>query len=201
MFEMPKFDNKRFRFLHTTEAELLVSALHQRSPLWSDITLFALSTGLRASEIFHLQKHHVDFNHTVMHVVDTKNSQNRVVPLNEDALHVMHKNYDNSKSNYVFSYSNEDMPIPAVSRTFPRVVKALRLNDGVRDRRGMIVFHSLRHTFASWLAQAGTPLMIVGSLLGHKTMAMTQRYAHLLPSQAREAVQNLPSLGSVAKGV
>lgn len=52
-------------------------------------------------------------------------------------------------------------------------------------------FHDLRHTFASKLVQRGVPLQVVAQLLGHRSVLMTQRYAHLAPSQTREAVAKL----------
>ena len=54
-----------------------------------------------------------------------------------------------------------------------------------------MVFHTLRHTFTSWLVMAGTPLYTVGKLLGHSTSAMTERYSHLAPNHMQEAIKAL----------
>jgi len=62
------------------------------------------------------------------------------------------------------------------------------LNDGITDLRHKVVFHTLRHTFASWMVQGGTPLALVSQMMGHSNLQVTMRYAHLAPSQAREAV-------------
>jgi integrase len=78
-----------------------------------------------------------------------------------------------------------------VSATFKRVVNSLGLNKGVIDTRQKIVFHSLRHSFASWLALQGESLITLRDLLGHKTTTMTNRYAHLLPDHKRAAVLKL----------
>jgi site-specific recombinase XerD len=59
--------------------------------------------------------------------------------------------------------------------------KALGLNDGATDRRQRVVFHALQRPFGSWLAIRGAPLYIIGSLMGHSTLEMTKRYAHLCP--------------------
>ncbi|WP_408936570.1 tyrosine-type recombinase/integrase, partial [Desulfobulbus sp.] len=71
---------------------------------------------------------------------------------------------------------------------FRKAVQESGLNDGITDSRQKVVFHTLRHTFASWLVQAGFPIALVSQLLGHSNINVTMRYAHLAPSQAREAV-------------
>jgi integrase family protein len=70
-------------------------------------------------------------------------------------------------------------------------VEKLGLNAGVNDPRQKVVFHTLRHTFASWLVQKGVPLHTVAELMGHRSIAMTQRYAHLSPESLRNAVNLL----------
>jgi len=72
-----------------------------------------------------------------------------------------------------------------------RAVDELGLNHGVEDPRLQICFHSCRHTFASWLIEAGADLYTVQKLLGHRTNIMTQRYAHLSESRLRGASQAL----------
>ena len=77
---------------------------------------------------------------------------------------------------------------------FQTIVRDTGLNNGISDPRDKVVFHSLRHTFASWLVQEGVPLYTVQNLMGHKTIIMTQRYAHLAPDQGREAARVLSGL-------
>jgi len=71
-------------------------------------------------------------------------------------------------------------------KVFFKVVDELGLNDDVSDSRRKVVFHSLRHTFASWHVMAGTDIYTVKKLMGHSNIAMTERYSHLAP----EALQN-----------
>ncbi len=73
------------------------------------------------------------------------------------------------------------------------------LNTGRTDTRDRIVFHSLRHTFASWQAKAGTPLYTIGKLLGHKTLTMTARYSHLCPNAERDAALQLQGIMDAPK--
>jgi site-specific recombinase XerD len=75
-----------------------------------------------------------------------------------------------------------------ISATFIRTVDATGWNKGVSDYRLKIVFHSLRHSYCSWLAIAGVPLYTLAQLSGHETMSMVQRYSHLSPCTLRDAV-------------
>ena len=74
------------------------------------------------------------------------------------------------------------------------ILRDTKLNEGITDPRDKVVFHTLRHTFASWLVQAGVPLYTVQRLMGHKSIVMTQRYAHLAPDQGAEAARLLSGI-------
>ena len=78
-----------------------------------------------------------------------------------------------------------------LSAQFAKLVGELGFNDGIEDTRHKIVFHSLRHTFASWLALAGTDIYRIKTLMRHRNIQMTMRYAHLIPDATREAVHKL----------
>jgi site-specific recombinase XerD len=78
--------------------------------------------------------------------------------------------------------------IKKMSNTFERVVKDMKLNDGIEDKRQKIVFHSMRHSFASWLAQDGENLYSVKELMGHSTLLMTERYSHLAEDNLKGAI-------------
>ena len=190
-FDMPKFDNKRVRFLAKGEANLLLQELSLKSQLWHDISLLALHTGLRAGEIFALRPCHFDKTNTALYIFDTK-STNRTIPLNAAAQDVLDKNCLNTD----FIFKEHGKQIYQVSRIFRDAVKFCSLNNKIKDRRQKVVFHTLRHTFASWLVQAGTPLVVVSQLLGHKTLQITMRYAHLAPSQGASAVKTLENFSN-----
>jgi integrase len=70
----------------------------------------------------------------------------------------------------------------------------LGFNKGITDQRQKVVFHTLRHTYASWLAESGTDIYTIGRLLGHSTVQMSARYAHLGPGAMQEAIKRLPNL-------
>jgi len=73
-------------------------------------------------------------------------------------------------------------------------VLKFRFNKGVTDPRQKITFHTLRHTFASWLAINGTPILTIKELLGHQSLAMTERYSHLSPDHKRQAVDGIEAM-------
>ena len=69
--------------------------------------------------------------------------------------------------------------IKEISNAFSRTVNELGFNDDIEDKRYKVCFHTLRHTFASWLVEGGTDLYAVQKPMGHSTISMTERYAHL----------------------
>ena len=79
----------------------------------------------------------------------------------------------------MFTRHEQEQRIMTTPTVFKRVVKEFGPNAGIEDRRQRVCFHSLRHTHASWLVQAGTDLFTVQKQLGHTTATMTQRYSHL----------------------
>ena len=173
---MPKFDNRRVRYLSKPEFDLLLNILKKKSKSWVDISLFAVNTGLRRGEIFNLGFENINKSDRNICILDSKTHKNRVVPLNGTAFKIISDN----KNKKTFTM--------AAPKIFEQAVKESGLNDGIKDSRQKVVFHTLRHTFASWLVQAGVKLEVVSKLLGHSDLNMTMRYAHLAPSQAKSAV-------------
>ena len=78
--------------------------------------------------------------------------------------------------------------------SFVRAVKDCGLNDGITDRRHKVVFHTLRHTYCSWLAMSGVPLYTISELVGHTTVQMTKRYSHLCPDTKHDAAAKIASI-------
>lgn len=147
--------------------------------------MFALNTGIRKSEIFNLTFNNINLIEKFCIITDTKSSKDRIVPLNETSYNIVIKRL-NKGDNYLFHGRN--------SKIFYKVIKISKINDGVTDRKQKVVFHSLRHTFASWLVQSGVPLVVVSELLGHSNIRLTQRYAHLGESHTKAAVNLLDKI-------
>lgn len=75
--------------------------------------------------------------------------------------------------------------------TFKRTVADIGLNPLGIDRLEKVCFHTLRHTYCSWLAMEGVSLHSIGKLVGHKTSKMTERYSHLLPEVQEIAAKKI----------
>lgn len=182
---MPKEDNSRHRFLAKEEARLLLDTLKDRSHQVWQMSLLSLSTGMRAGEIFNLRGEHINLREKTIRIVDPKSSKNRTVYPSQAAIKML-RDCGYKSGQYVFR-STHGKQLQQISDTFPRTVGALGLNDNLDDPRDKIVFHSLRHTFASWMVQSDQPLYLVAELMGHSTLEMTKRYAHLSPQRKQAA--------------
>jgi integrase len=186
--KLPVPQNQRERWLTTEEAGLLLERLKDRSPLWHDITMIGLHTGMRASEIFSLRGHDLDFDQELINVDDTKNKHPRKAFMTTPVKEILMQRKPETPGDLVFTNSKGE-PIREVSHSFDRTVDDLEFNKGISDNRQKVVFHTTRHTFCSWLAMQGTPLHVIAELSGHRQMAMVQRYSHLSPDVKRKAVK------------
>jgi integrase len=189
----PNPQNQRERFLNYEEARLLLSELKKVSPQLHDIALVALHCGLRAGEIFNLKGQDLDFDNQLIHIADPKNKHPRKAYMTEEVKTIMLRRRPTYPGECVFKARNGD-PIKGVSRTFARLAGKIGLNNGIDDPRYKVVFHTLRHTFASWLALNGETIQTIAELLGHRTLAMTQRYSHLTGDHKKRAVLAMEKL-------
>lgn len=195
-----KLNNKRDRFLTKDESEDLLAALKTKSKQVHDMALLSLHTGMRASEVFKLTWRDIDFEQGTIHIVDTKNSESRYAYMSEPAKAMLKETFDNKNSDLIFP-DTRGKQINAISKTFSRVVESLGFNTDIKDDRDKIVFHSLRHSFASWQVQAGMDLYTLQKLMGHKSFQMVQRYAHLAPDNLKRATSIFNQMGNYEKKV
>lgn len=187
-FEMPKVDSVRYRYLEKIEAKMLMSELKGLSELWHCIAVLALNTGMRAGEIFSLRGENINFFQKTIILGNSKSGKQRFIPLNETAYKILLENKKEKDSLIFHQVANPKVPFLKVSKVYRKAVANCGLNFGITDNRNKVVFHTLRHTFASWLVQEGVPIYIVSDLLGHGSVKITERYAHLAPNQGRDAV-------------
>lgn len=188
--KIPKINNKRLRFLSHNEADILLEELKKRSMQVHDMALLSLHCGLRAGEIFSFEWADIDFEHRLFILKNTKSGRTRAAYMTDriESMLAGRKPFANNK--FVFP-DRDGKKIKRISNCFARAVDAVKLNNGITDKRQKVVFHTWRHTFASWHVQAGTDLYTLQVLLGHQSFAMVQRYAHLSEETLQEAVKNL----------
>jgi len=187
--KMPSGDNNRLRFLTQEEAATLLAEIATKSTDVHDVALISMQTGARAGEIFSLTHGDVDTTKGLLTLRDTKNGKTRTAFMTEAVKEILSRK-QGSPSDLVFP-GREGVQSSQISKTFNRAVDALGLNEGVTDRRMKVVFHTLRHSYASWHVENGTDLFTVSKLLGHSDFKMTQRYAHLGESTLQAAVKKL----------
>lgn len=186
----PSTDNRRLRYLNHEEAFLLMDALKAKSIDVYNISLLSLHTGMRAGEVFSLTWGDVDLDRGYLTLRDTKNpKKNRIAFLTGTAKEMFKSLIRGEHKDLVFP-GKKGVLRNDISRTFERVVNALDFNSGVTDRRQKVVFHTLRHTYASWLVQRGVDLYTVQKLMGHSSSALTERYSHLSEKNLTDAVMN-----------
>lgn len=202
----PQQDNRRMRFLTQDEARAVLDALAPRSRDIHDQALLSLFCGLRAGEIHNLTWGDIDFENRNILIRDPKNKRNRHAFIVGEVEDMLKSRYIRQATTELIFPSSNGKVRQWVSDTFSRTVDALGLNNTgeftanangeqipvkITDARQRVVFHTLRHTFASWLVQDGTPLYTVAELMGHSTLEMTKRYSHLAPDTLRRAAMSL----------
>ena len=208
--DKPRIDRRaKVRFLDEAEESRLREALHARDvemgkaresanawrqarnrdvlpplPHFGDhltpAVLLSMNTGLRRGELLKLRWSSIDFAHQLLTVEGptSKTRQTRHVPLNDEAITVLrHWREQSGGGHGVFEIST------GLKTAWSHILKRATIT-GFR-------WHDLRHHFASRLVQRGVPLNTVRDLLGHSSIAMSLRYAHLARDQRREALAKL----------
>ncbi len=163
----------RVRFLSDDERSRLLEACRAHSPALYSIVVLALSTGARQGEILNLTWQDIDLARGMIILEETKNNERRSIPLQGHALELVKamKKIRRIDTDLVFP-ARQDPSKPLYVQGIWRVVVK---RAGIEDFR----FHDLRHSAASALAMSGASLAEIADVLGHKTLQMVKRYAHL----------------------
>ena len=170
----------RLRWLTSEEATRLLAACKKsRNTALVDLVEFCLFTGVRKGEALGLTWDRVDRARGVIRLEVTKSGQRREVPLGANADSILARRWTDGATGYVFGSCKWD----SFRNAWETAVAAAWIED--------FRFHDLRHTFASWLVQRGGTLKEVQDALGHRTVAMSNRYSHLAPDHLRAAVATL----------
>lgn len=165
---MLKEPTRRIRFLTRDEAQRLLAALPEHL---ADMAAFSLATGLRRANVTGLQWSQVDLVRRIawVHPDQAKARKAIAVPLNAEAVVLIRKRLGKHPT-HVFSFNGR----PIVQVSTKAWYAALE-----KTEIGNFRWHDLRHTWASWHVQQGTPLFALQELGGWETSEMVRRYAHL----------------------
>ena len=203
---LEKVNNMRTRFLTEEEIQRLIEACpkHVRK-----VVICALLTGMRRGEILSLQWSQI--RNGFIYLQKTKTNESRQIPINEDLDRLFQeiRQENQLRSSYVFTYATGEEKIVGIKRinkrtkpapvpdrfkefkkSFKKALDAAQLDD--------FRFHDLRHTFASQMVMRGASLKDVQEILGHKTLTMTLRYAHLSQEHKKRAINLINGLTALS---
>ena len=181
---------QRIRWISEEEALRLLAAL----PDWlAAMARFALATGLRQSNVLKLEWKQVDLERRVawIHADQAKARRAIGVPLNEDAVAVIRGQLGKHLRRVFVGHDGK--PMDEWKSAAQKAWKSACREVEIRDFR----WHDLRHTWASWHVQLGTPLYVLKELGGWETLEIVKRYAHLAPEHLKAHAERL-SLGAGA---
>jgi site-specific recombinase XerD len=163
--------------------QLLNTASPGRQRLYLQV---AYGCGLRLSELIHLQVHDIDSSRMVLHVRHGKGAKDRLVPLSARLLQELRAYWQECRPRtWLFPGFKPDRPITGanVQRRFSRVLKKSSLSKHCS-------MHTLRHSYATHLLEAGVDLVTLKALMGHTRLETTAHYLHL----STQRLQHMPSL-------
>lgn len=175
----------RARFLSEGERASLLKACQMSSnPYLYPVVVLALSTGMRQGEIMNLRWEEIDLLKGRLTLDDTKNGERRVVPLRGLAKELLQQLQQKKQQEIGLLFPGKN-PQKPIDLRFPwkRALKQA----GIEDYR----FHDNRHSCASYLLMTGASLAEIAEILGHKTLQMVKRYAHLSETHAANIVERM----------
>ena len=180
VIRMRKVENRRIRWLTQQEVNKLMKELPSHLQAMAS---FTLATGLRESNVTQLKwsEINLDNKHALIHADESKSKRPIPVPLNKQAITIL-KTQLGKNPTYVFTYNGN----PVTRCNNHAWEKALK-RAGINDFR----WHDLRHTWASWYVQNGTPLHELQQLGGWANYEMVLRYAHLSSEHLRTAAERI----------
>jgi integrase len=174
------------RFLTDAERPRLLTACQASSNRHLyPLVILALSTGARKGELVTLTWPQVDLGRALVTLHETKNGEPRSIPLTGPAVDVIRAHAKVVRlTPLVFPRQDGRRPVDIRYAWYQALRQA-----GIDQFR----FHDLRHSAASYLAMNGASLVEIADVLGHKTLAMVQRYAHLSEGHTRGVLDRMTS--------
>lgn len=187
-----KESNGRTRFLSDEEEPVIVNALRERFPEHVPAFLISIHTGFRASEQWRLQWRDINFEQKQVTARATSGDPERHVPLNSTALKAFEElkaKYPGRPTRFAPVFLNSDGNRLRGHRDWFDPIRGELEDTSLADYH----WHCNRHTTASRLVMAGVNLKAVQAIMGHRTIAMTMRYAHLAPNHLESAMESIAS--------
>jgi integrase len=184
---MLRVPTRRIRFLTHAEAQRLLTELPKHL---ADMATFSLATGLRAANVTGLQWKQVDLSRQLawIHPDQAKARKAIAVPLNTEAMALVQKQVGKHLT-HVFSFRGKPIKQVSTKAWYQALERA-----GIQDFR----WHDLRHCWASWHVQNGTPLFALQELGGWESPEMVRRYAHLAADHLAPYAERLCAMRAVA---
>lgn len=176
----------RKRFLSDKERKRLLQECKKSNNAYLYIiVVIALSTGARRSEILNLKWSDVDFDKGAIRLYKTKNKEPRSLYLHGEALSLLNNLRKNpvTDSPFLFASIGNPKKVMDIKKSWQSALDRADVND--------FRFHDLRHSAASYLAMNGATLAEIAEVLGHKTLEMVKRYAHLTDSHTSNVVKKM----------
>ena len=175
-----KENNQVERFLSAEEAKALLIAIKaSKNPMLQHIVSMLILTGARKREVLDAKWEDFDMERTSWRIPNTKAGKARIVPLSDAATALLTNLRKKKRSPYAFANPITLKPYKSIYYSWHTARKEAGLDD--------VRIHDLRHSFASFLVNAGRSLYEVQTLLGHTQIKTTQRYAHLSTTSLRAA--------------
>ena len=175
----------RVRFLSDNERiRLLEACKKSRNPHIYPLVVISLSTGCRKMELLKLTWSQVDLDRGLIYLTDTKNGENRMVPIQGHSLQLVSELRIGQPQWCKYVFPNR---YGSFYRDMDYHWRKVLGESGITDFR----WHDLRHSCASYLSQQGVQLVHIKEILGHKSLSSTMRYVHLNASHLRGAPGNL----------
>lgn len=172
----------RIRYLTPEEEQMLLSLLRQ----WTQVAVMEavvvlIDTGMRVGELLAMHFKDIDLRENIISIWQNKGDLPRSIPMTARVREIIERRCDRSRGLVFFDLSRETLRY-----YWDRARSAMDLDD---DQQ--FVPHSLRHTCATRLVQAGVSLFVVQKILGHSSITVTERYSHLSQRDLRSAIDVL----------
>jgi site-specific recombinase XerD len=180
--------NGRIRFLSDDEEKTIRAVIAKRCPFHIEEFDIALNSGMRKGEQYSLEWPEVGFRRKRIQLDETKNGSCREIPMNQTCLKAFESLYARRPHDGRVCQSKFGRDLNDSRTWFELVIEEAKIAN--------FTWHCLRHTFISRLVMKGVDLRTVQELAGHKTIAMTVRYAHLAPEHNQAAIEKLDPVAS-----